>query len=704
LCSFVTWSLCGKSRIFLKIITFSISTLFDFIEILMNKIFAILFPVILAASATGNIYCQHVDSASFKIYSRLSFYSSEKKGEFLLHIPSGKVQSQLSVTITTGDKTIATWNGKPERKILRIPFVIDFPPSAYRVTAKISLSREQGQIYLAATECRILTYKVNEVKTDRLTGGMIVNRRQFFPYGFYCYSPVSPTLPEEEVVRGFNMISPYQTILPETLNERKAYMDRCAELGLKVHYNLISLSGSGGVNSQIGNLTAEEKKVRLIQEIKTFMNHPALLAWYISDEPNGFKIPPETLEETYKTVRETDPWHPVSMVFMAPFISSRMYAEALDIVMADPYPVPNSPIAITGDVAAQLKTEFSGKRSVWMVLQAFGGGEWWGREPTVQELRSMTWQSVIGGATGIQYFVRQGLNYFPKSVAAWNECGRMAMEIAEVTPWLLSDEETLPVESTSRNIVVTSRVHEGQLMIMAANKINEPVAVTFRISGFSNGRANLIFENRLLPVTGGQITDHLAPFGSQVYLINLRPSAGDLVVSPENLLRDPGFEDNSSPGVPSACYARPGGDKGATYFLDTREHHDGNHSLRLLTPDDNKGIALRMFPFRVKAGSSYAISVWAKSDPEQRLFFVTNQDSMRLSEKHRNPQYVEIELGAFGKARFVPDQEWRRFMTFITIPSDTLKSFRTNLIIKMTGQGVAWFDELKVFEEKSRDN
>jgi hypothetical protein len=111
-----------------------------------------------------------------------------------------------------------------------------------------------------------------------------------------------------------------------------------------------------------------------------------------------------------------------------------------------------------------------------------------------------------------------------------------------------------------------------------------------------------------------------------------------------------------------------------------------------------------MFPFRVKAGSSYAISVWAKSDPEQRHFFVTNLDSMRLSEKHRNPQYVEIELGSFGKARFVPDQEWRRFMTFITIPSDTLKSFRTNLIIKMPGQGVAWFDELKVYEEKSQGN
>ena len=126
-------------------------------------------------------------------------------------------------------------------------------------------------------------------------------------------------MPEEEVVRGFNMISPYQTILPETFKDRKAYMDRCAQIGMKVHYNLLSLAGGGGIDSRIKGLNAEEKKERLVSEIKAFMDHPALLAWYISDEPNGYKIPPETLEELYSIIKKTDPWHPVSMVFMASF-------------------------------------------------------------------------------------------------------------------------------------------------------------------------------------------------------------------------------------------------------------------------------------------------------------------------------------------------------------------------------------------------
>ncbi len=121
----------------------------------------------------------------------------------------------------------------------------------------------------------------------------------------------------------------------------------------------------------------------------------------------------------------------------------------------------------------------------------------------------MTWQSIINGATGIQYFVRQGLNYFPKSAATWSECGRMAIEVAELTPWLLSDEETLPVASYSKNMLVTSRMHNGQLAVMAVNKINEPVSASFRVKGSLTGKARVLFENRLFRVKHGVITDQL---------------------------------------------------------------------------------------------------------------------------------------------------------------------------------------------------
>jgi hypothetical protein len=282
----------------------------------------------------------------------------------------------------------------------------------------------------------------------------------------------------------------------------------------------------------------------------------------------------------------------------------------------------------------------------------------------------------------------------------WGECGRIAMEVAELTPWLLSDEETLPVESYSQNIIVSSRIHDGKLILMAANKRNEPVSTTIRIKGVNNTTAKVIFENRAINVIGGVIADQISPFGIQVYLINLKPVKPEFATSNINLLKDPGFEDNTSPGIPSASYARPGGDRGATYFVDSREHFTGDHSVRMITPENNKSAALRFFPVKVNAGSTYTISIWAKSDPEQRILYATNQENDRLYNKNEMPQFVEVLLGEFGHARFVPDNEWRRYVTFVTIPTDTLASFRTNLILKMPGQGIAWFDEIKVFEEK----
>ncbi len=670
----------------------------------MPKNLLILFLCITTFAYNQQAPCQSVDSTSFTINTRLSFYTHEKSGEFLLHVPNALTRYYMSVSIETGDKTIIRWNGRPAGNMLRLQFSLNLAPAVYKIESRIIVTANPELKYLATTKLNVLSYKPNEVKTDRLTGGLIVNKRQFFPFGFYCYSPVSPTLPEEEGVKGFNMISPYQKILPETLNERRAYMDRCAELGLKVHYNLLSVSGGGGVGSKIDGLSDVEKRERLIAEIKALRDHPALLGWYISDEPNGYNISPEVLEEIYRTVNENDPWHPVSIVFMAPFLTSIKYINAFDIVMVDPYPVPDLQVTMVGDVAGQLRTEFEGKRPVWIVPQAFGGGELWSREPTIQEMRSMTWQSIIKGAGGVQYFVRQGLNYFPKSTATWSECGRMAMEVAELTPWLLSDEAALPVESYSNNILVSSRLHDGQLLVMAVNKINEPVRSVIRINGVNNAKARLLFENRTLSVNGGLITDQLAPFGSQVYLINIKQEKSSLTTSNTNLIKDGGFEDVTNPGIPSACYARPGGDRGATYFLDTREHFDGDHSVRLITPVSDKSVSLRFFPFSVKAGSSYAISIWAKSDPEQRFSVLPKQSDIRLKGKEEMAQYVEILLGEFGQARFVPDNVWRQYVTFVTIPNDTLASFKTNLILRMPGQGVVWVDQVKVFEEKPYSN
>ena len=641
-------------------------------------------------------FSQKVDTTSFTINTRLSFYSFEKSGEMILHLPPSLSGASLNITLKVGNSETGSWKRIHGDKLIRLPFSFDLPPSLYNVTVEISSAG--GIRYKAKSTLTILAPRQNEVKTDRLTGGLIVDRRIFFPFGFYCYSPVYPTLPEEEAVMGFNMMSPYQKILPETFNERKAYMDRCAQLGMKVHYNLLSVSGGGGVSSKIEGLNDEQKLERLLAEIKAFRDHPALLAWYISDEPTGNKIAPEKLENIYKIVREADPWHPVSIVFMAPFLSSKRYSDALDIVMADPYPVPNRPVTQVGNITGQLRSEFNGKKPVWIVPQAFGGGENWGREPSIQELRTMTYQAIINGARGIQYFVRQGPNSFPKSTAAWSECGKMALEIAEITPWLLSDEEPLPVRTDSKNIQVSSAMHDGQLLILVVNNSSSPQKADIRIASFSaTGSVRVLFENRSVLMSSGLISDFIPSYGSQVYLVNIKAQKETIQPYRGNLVMDPGFEDNSSPGVPASCYAWNEGDRGATFFIDSREHFEGNHSLRLITPQDNKGSRLRFFPVNITIGRTYMISVRARTD--QTIYNVDKNISGNIpsTEKEKKPCF-ELALGDFGKAKFYPGPEWQQFLAAVKIPSDNSLPPKANVILRLPCSGTVWFDMLQVFE------
>jgi len=356
--------------------------------------------------------------------------------------------------------------------------------------------------------------------------------------------------------------------------------------------------------------------------------------------------------------------------------------------MADPYPIPDSPVTLPGNVALSLSTEFKGKRPVWMVPQVFGGGEIWSREPTIQEVRAMTYQSIINGAKGIQYFVREGLNLFPKSTALWNECGKMAVEIAEMTPWLLSDEATIPVTTASGNIMATSYKHRGKLLIVSANKTNSPQRVEFTISGSFSGMAMALFENRSIQVNSGRFSDQLSAMGTQVYLINtvkvsqtVRPWSG-------NLMKDPGFEDPASPGVPAYCYAWNNGDRGATFFLDSREHFEGNHSLRLVTPGNNQSARLRFFPFKIKSGMTYYISVRAKADPEQ-----APDATGRIK-----TQYFEVSLGSYETKIFPLSDEWQEYMAGFTVPAGEDIPPKINVILQMPSAGVAWFDMLQAIE------
>ena len=123
-----------------------------------------------------------------------------------------------------------------------------------------------------------LPYKDNGVQIDYLTGVVRAEGLPVIPSGFYCYSPVQPTLAEEEAVRGMNLISPYQNIGKQPRKERIAYLDRAAQLGMRVNYNLLSIAGGGGGAKAAS--TDKAKKMELLRDdIRALKDQPAILSW-----------------------------------------------------------------------------------------------------------------------------------------------------------------------------------------------------------------------------------------------------------------------------------------------------------------------------------------------------------------------------------------------------------------------------------------
>jgi hypothetical protein len=538
-----------------------------------------------------------------------------------------------------------------------------------------------------------LPYKKHAVQIDNLTGGLLLEGKPFLPFGFYTYWPLQPGLPAHEVVQGFNLISPYHKILPEELAERRAYLDRCAELGMQVNYNLCSLAGGGGVGTARLDLPEEKLNELLRQEVEALKDHPAILSWYISDEPVLSGVKPEYLQKKYDIIKSLDPYHPVSIVFVRP-AQAADYQAAMDIALVDPYPVPSHPLTLVADRTKMLKNQLPHSKAIWVVPQAFGGGEWWQREPTRQELRNMTYQAIINGARGIKYFVRKGLNSFPKSTSTWAEAGAVALEMQELAPQILSAEMAPEIICQQPQIQVKSFQKDGLITILAVNTTNSPLLADFQFSFWQQtGNLKLPFENREISLTQGKFSDLIDAYGTRCYQYEFSPAIN--LLASDNLAYNGDFEEYFSPGVVAGFYASVRDEPGVTYFADSQISFSGRHSLRLHNPTAAEGVRLRSFPVQLEADQSYILSIKARTkNPTYTRTKKLNfwQKLWGTAEVVESPNTFRLALDSQEKI-FPLKENWQEFTLDIPAQPDSRKRV---ISLEFLGQGTAWFDLMQV--------
>lgn len=631
----------------------------------MNRYLLFLSGLLLALSGRSQ-------APSIKVISRYNYYLPGDRPSVVGMLPDSISPGGYRLLLLRDGKTVAAADhAEGHRLTVTVP---DLPMGAtmfsYRVEQAGRTVSEGG------LELRRLPSKSNAVQIDLLTGGLIADGLPFFPFGFYC-APVGD-LPEREIVHGFNMIGPYQSNLPATRAERKAYMDRCAQLGMRVQYAVNSLIGSGHNGARGLDMSDADKLALLKEEVIAFRDHPALLSWYINDEPDGQGRPPAILEAAYKTIHELDPYHPISVVFMMPSKAGD-FRHTMDIAMTDPYPIPGPADKVLDDLTAYVRA-YRYEKSVWLVPQAFGGQEMWAREPTAQEIRLMTYMGLIGGAKGIQYYVHAAGNLNPQSVSAWSACSDLAVETAQMSSFLLSADPAPAVHGDDKKILAKVFRYKDNLLVVAANDENRPKALELSLDTALSRPAECWFANRSVPMQNGRIQDMIDGYGTRVYLIRSGAPADSTHLLPGNITLNPSFETIVSPGLPigsnTTHTSRGKADPGATVFADPRQSMEGIFSLRLITPVDSGGDRIRLVPFVVNKGNSYTVSVWARAKPQEKM------------------PVLRLAIDAMGETHSYPlTAAWRKYgFTFTASASSTNAILSFDLITR----GTAWLDLLQV--------
>jgi hypothetical protein len=252
-----------------------------------------------------------------------------------------------------------------------------------------------------------------------------------------------------------------------------------------------------------------ETKRAMLGEIAAKEEHtPGVIVWQGPDEPNYFPFgvgpgaTPEGLAAGAAVLRARST-HPLWINFgptgddrrPEDFRRLRPYLAVPDVVSVDIYPVgggsdlQRSPFAergpacvgvFTRNLVRMVSRDGVQQKPVWMVLQAFGWGDlarssnppesWTGPTPTHAEVRFMTFDAVINGASGVVYW---GAPFLPRSDpnATWESLKSVAAELRDLLPVLTA--EAIPADQVvaPSNPAVEAAVRRsgGKLTLLLAN-------------------------------------------------------------------------------------------------------------------------------------------------------------------------------------------------------------------------------------------
>ena len=349
---------------------------------------------------------------------------------------------------------------------------------------------------------------------------------------------------------GFNTVHRYMTgnyqLLP--------YLDDASRYGLKMfavqldNYNsYIDMGQETGV--MLDGVRAS---------VFDLMNHPALLSYYMVDEPEVHGIGARRLERIHQAVKEIDPYHVTNMVVGGD--GSLAYRAGADIFSSDIYPITGQRITRVLEEVDQTVTNVGAEKSVGYVVQMYQRTDYSPvRWPTPEEERNMTYQSIIHGGAGVMYYVYRGAvdsKYIKTNPSLWVYMKSLAAELRDLSPVILSVDSARQVTCNEPTVDFILKHYNGREYLLTVNRDYQYSGgtysgishngVTFTLSPGNAATVKAVYEfsggDRVLTVSGGsQFTDDFAPYEVHVYEITYSVNDSDFDGMPDSWEYDHGL-------------------------------------------------------------------------------------------------------------------------------------------------------------------
>jgi len=447
--------------------------------------------------------------------------------------------NQVNLILKNGETIIysAELKTKGASVYFKIP-AADLPVGKYRLTAE--LINKTGIVATPHLDIEKLNPAAMEVVQGK-DRNFYINGKVFFPIMFWnmvSYGKDEKTKGETLYYAARQGVNVIQRFAADEANILRI-LDEIGKQGVKLSLEVIYSEYSDGDQLKLW--------IHHLSNILTpaVRNHPALLCYFLADEPSWTGVPAKNLIASYQALKALDPYHPI-YINAAPRGSvdeHKVYSQAADIYGNDIYPVPypshhsalvDKGLASVGKYAQRMSEAAGGRKPIWMALQGFswtyvdnnntkdrlkGTGY-----PTYIESRFMAYDALVNNANSVSFWG----TVFVYTPSFYDVLFSITRELHEMSGLLTRGEIVNDVTSTNKSIICRAINFGGKKYLIALNNSDQPV--TSEISGrFSGSELQVFKEDRTVAVGIGKFSDRFKPFEVHVYgEANLPPSVNEL--------------------------------------------------------------------------------------------------------------------------------------------------------------------------------